>query len=108
MPDHKITLLEIVLFPAFAAMGGMLSYLMRTLSREGEKPMLMRFLVEGMSSAFVGVLAMLACKGLDVDWYWSGLIVGVFGWIGAEASIAMLAGLVRKKLGVDFYDKPKN
>ncbi|MFW0778540.1 MAG: phage holin family protein [Rickettsiales bacterium] len=100
MPGDKISALETLLFGAFAGTGGILSYMMRMLSRE-KKPRIGASIVEGLSSAFVGVLAMLACKALNLDWYWSGVIVGVFGWIGAEASIAMLTKLVRKRLGVD-------
>ena len=100
MPQDKITIIETVLFSSFAAIGGMLSYLMRTLNKE-QKPLLTKSVVETLSSAFVGLLAMLVCKALALDWYWSGVIVGVFGWVGAEASIAMLSGVIRKRLGIN-------
>lgn len=51
---------------------------------------------------------MLCCKALNIDILWSGVIVGVFGWLGAEASIVMLAGLLRRKLGIDVNGDSKN
>lgn len=100
MPQDKVSIIEGILFSSFAGAGGVLSYLMRKLSRD-EKPRLASAIVEGLSSGFVGLIAMLACKALEIDWYWSGVIVGVFGWVGAEASIAMLSKLIRHRLGVD-------
>lgn len=100
MAQEKVTVLEIITMSAFGGVGGMLSYLMRTLNAD-KQPKFGKLVVEGLSSGFVGLLAMLACKALGADPLWSGVVVGVFGWVGAEASIAILARLVRQRLGVD-------
>ena len=106
MSDGKLTIIEALLFAIFAGVGGMLSYLMRTYKLK-VKPAFSQAIVEGLSSAFVGVIAMMACKAMDVDIYWSGVIVGVFGWLGAETSIVILAKLVKGRLGIDDSCKPK-
>lgn len=105
-PDpNKIDMIRTAIFVAFATVGGLLSYLMRTLNK-AEKPILSRSLIEGLSSGFVGLIAMLMCKALGLSWEWSGVVVGVFGWLGAETSIVMLSKAVRKKLGIeDEYNK---
>lgn len=91
---------ECIFFGLFAATGGLLAYILRQLNHE-KKPQLYRALAEFFSSGFVGILAMLLCKALDLDWRWSGLIVGVFGWMGAETSIATLSKAIRRKLGLE-------
>ncbi len=100
MAQEKVTIMETVIMASFGAIGGMLSYLMRTLNKD-QKPEVSKFIVEGLSSGFVGLLAMLMCKAMSVDPLWSGVIVGVFGWVGAEASIAILSRVIRQRLGVD-------
>lgn len=96
-PDIKV--IETIIFGTFAAIGGGLSYIIRTLNKD-ETPRLLRGTVEALSSAFVGLIAMLACQELGLNYGWSGVVVGVFGWLGAEASIVVLAKLVRNKLGL--------
>ncbi|QMV29682.1 hypothetical protein [Vibrio phage vB_VnaS-AQKL99] len=107
MSDERLALVQSLLLTLFAALGGLLSYLMRTLNHD-EKPRLSRAFVETFSSAFVGILAIMACRAFHIDVLWSGVIVGVFGWLGAEASIVILTGLVRKKLGVNLNADSKN
>ncbi|AUR88703.1 TMhelix containing protein [Vibrio phage 2.117.O._10N.261.45.E9] len=99
-PDPiKLDITRTAVFTAFAAIGGLLAYVMRTLNK-AEKPILVRALVEGLSSGFVGLLAMLLCQAMNLGWEWSGVIVGVFGWLGAESSIMLLTKAVRNKLGI--------
>lgn len=100
MSGEKISIVETIILSCFGGVGGVLSYLMRTLN-DDKVPKLGKLLVEGFSSAFVGLLAMLACKALGADPLWSGVVVGVFGWVGAEASIVMLSKLIRQRLGVE-------
>lgn len=98
MPHNKITIIETILFACFAGVGGMLSYILRSLNSK-LKPNFARAVVEALSSAFVGLVAMLICKATGVSLYWSGAIVGVFGWIGAETSMVIFTKLVKLKFG---------
>lgn len=107
MSDERLAIIQSLLLTGFAALGGLLSYLLRVMNRD-ERPRAYRAFVETFSSAFVGILAIMACKALNVDVLWSGVIVGVFGWLGAEASIVILTSLVRKKLGVNLNADSKN
>lgn len=86
-------------YTAFSAMGGMIGYTMRTL--DAKQPFkLWRIIVEGSGAAFVGVLVMLVCEALNLGQQWTGVIVGVCGWLGASTTIRILESLVRNKLGV--------
>lgn len=98
----NIGLIETVVMGLFASIGGLLAYILRTLNKE-EKPSWFRGLIEALASGFVGLITMLACNALELDWRWSGVVVGVFGWLGAETSIAVLARIVRKQLGIDTH-----
>lgn len=82
-----------------AALGGLLAYLMRELDR-GNTPSVRRAILEGLSSGFVGYLAFLLCRALDIEGDYTGFIVGVFGWLGAQASIALFGGFMRNRLGI--------
>jgi len=85
------------------AIGGLLAYLLRTLN-EDATPTVGRAIVEAFSSGFVGLIAMLICKALGLDWKWSGVVVGVFGWLGAEASIMVAIRFLKSKLGLSNKD----
>lgn len=98
MAQEKVTIVETLLFTCMSGVGGILSYCLRCMEG-GEKPSIGRCILEGLSSAFVGLLAMFACKAMNIDWYWSGVIVGVFGWIGATASITFLRNILKRKMG---------
>lgn len=102
---NNVGIWEIVIFGCIAAIGGLLGYLMRAIN-SNQKITYTRAIIECASSGFVGVLAMFACLALHLNWMWSGLVVGVFGWLGAEASLAVFAKIIRKKLGIDIkHDK---
>lgn len=85
-------------YTAFSAIGGMVGYTMRTI--DGKQPFrLWRVVVEGFGAAFVGMLVMLMCEAMGLSQQWTGVIVGVCGWLGASATIRMLESVVRNKIG---------
>lgn len=86
-------------YALLAAFGGLLGYLMRTLDK-GHRVSYGRALIESASAGFVGGLVTLACMAMKLDPLWSGVIVGVFGWLGATASIRFLETMIFKRLGI--------
>lgn len=85
-------------YVAFSAMGGMIGFTMRAIdSRTPFK--LWRCLVEGAGAAFVGLLVMLLCEAMNLSQQWTGVIVGVCGWLGASTTIRILESVIRNKLG---------
>jgi hypothetical protein len=95
MQGYRETIEKILL----ACVAGLLGYLMRTY-RLGQKVRLINCVIETASSGFVGYLAYLLMIAAKMDPNWIGPIVGVMGWMGANASIRLLETLVRRKLGV--------
>lgn len=86
-------------YTVLAAFGGLLGYVMREHDK-GNPLSGMRAATEAISSGFVGFLVMLLCRAMGVDPLWSGFIVGLFGWLGANVSIRLLERLVYDKLGI--------
>ncbi|WPK42405.1 superfamily III holin [Pseudomonas phage Ppu-503] len=98
-PPGLQELLEMGVAAAFAAVGGFLGYALRNLEQGGRFTLAGAFAEVG-GAAFVGVLTLLLCKALNLDWVYTGLTVGVFSWLGANASIRLLERLVFKRLGL--------
>ena len=110
--NNERDIIEILQFAGFSAMGGLLGYLMRQATRE--QPIeLGRATLEAVASGFIGTITMFLCHAMELPWYWSGAVVGVLGWLGAEASIVVIARAVRGKIGLDLIpeeekkDEPK-
>ena len=96
-------------YAAFAAFGGMMGHALRTINKN-QKIHWGRAALEGMSAGFVGVIVMMVCQSANMSEGWTGVTVGVCGWLGASATIQMLETLVRNRLGIgasDDADKPK-
>lgn len=87
-------------FVLLASIAGLLGHLMRVIDRGGKIKWLVAGL-EGCSSGFVGFLAMLMCKAMDLSYEWTGIVVGLLGWLGAAASVKIVEKVVRDRLGVD-------
>lgn len=87
-------------YTLFAAFGGVMGHLMRTIDKK-EKVNWGRAALEGSAAGFVGFIILMVCQAMKLSEQWTGVIVGVSGWLGANATIRMLEGLVRKKLGID-------
>ena len=111
--NNEYNIIEILQFAGFSAMGGLLGYLMRQATRE-QPIKLSRATLEAAASGFIGTITMFLCHAIDLPWYWSGAVVGVLGWLGAEASIVVIARVIRGKIGLDLIpekekkDEPKD
>ena len=86
-------------YTLLAALGGLLGYIMREHDK-GNPLNGWRMAAETAGSGFVGFLVMLLCFAMGFDPLWSGFIVGVFGWLGANVSIRLLERFVYEKLGI--------
>lgn len=94
-----------VVYISLAAAGGGIGYVMRNLDG---KIVIVRVLIEGAAAAFVGFLMLLACNAYAMSDEWTGLIVGVSGWLGANTTIGLLERVVYSRLGLDKNDKSDN
>lgn len=83
-----------------------MGHLMRTIDGE-HKIKWSRALLEGGAAGFVGLLMLLVCQAMNMSEQWTGVIVGVSGWLGANATIRMLESIVLKKLGIDKPEREK-
>ena len=89
-----------ILYAALATFGGFLGHVMRALDKS-DQISYGRACFEGLAAGFVGLLVMLMCSATNMSDQWTGVVVGVSGWLGANASIRMLEKLVFKKLGIN-------
>lgn len=82
-----------------AMVAGLLGHLMRVVERNGK----IKWLVAGLeacASGFVGYLAILMCRAMELSYEWTGVIVGLLGWLGAAASVRLIERVVRRRLGI--------
>lgn len=91
--------LRTIAYAAFAALGGLMGYILRTIDRE-QRVSWLRAIMEALAAGFVGLLVLFACQAMHLTDEWIGVIVGVSGWLGANASIRLLETLVYRKLGL--------
>lgn len=91
-------------YSLLAAVGGLLGYAMRE-HDAGRRLSPLRAVIEATGSGFVGFLVMLLCRAIGLDPLWSGFIVGIFGWLGASASIRVLERFAHERLGLKLGDK---
>lgn len=91
--------LKMIAYGAFAAFGGLMGHLMRTLDNDHAINW-QRAVLEGVAAGFVGLLICLLCNALNLSEQWTGITVGLSGWLGANASIRFLESIVFKKLGI--------
>lgn len=95
--------LKALLYASFAALGGLLGHIMRAFDKK-ERIIWIRAILEGISAGFAGVLMMLTCNAFGLSEQWTGIIVGVTGWLGAQATIRLLEQLVYKKLAINNHE----
>jgi hypothetical protein len=87
-------------YAAFAAFGGFMGHLVRTL--ENGKPISWgRACLESASAGFVGLIVLMMCQAMGLSMQWTGVIVGMAGWLGASATIRLVERVAYKKLGID-------
>ena len=87
------------MYVILAATGGILGYIMRAVDKS-ERIIWWRAALEGLGAAFVGLLVMFICQEMHLSQGYTGVIVGVCGWLGANVTIRLLESLVRNKLGL--------
>lgn len=92
-------------YVCLAFVGGALAYMLRSMHNK-EKIDKGRLFVEAASSAFVGLLVMMLCQEFDVSPQLTGMAVGVFGWLGATATIQVLERIIYSRLGITKGSKP--
>jgi hypothetical protein len=101
MPQHNW--LEALIFSGLASFAGLMGYLMRNVN-DRRVITWERTLLETFASGFIGFMSMLICKAMNLSYEWTGVIVGVLGWLGATVSMQLFERIVRKKLGIDNVD----
>ncbi len=100
LPDPSTwSWIKLMVYAAFAAAGGILGHIMRSMDKN-EKIKWGRACWEGLAAGFVGMLFLFVCQAMNLSEQWTGVIVGVSGWLGANASIRMLETIVYKKLDI--------
>lgn len=96
-------LLTTASYAVLGAIGGALGYILRSYDRS-EKVDRRRLLVEACASAFVGYIVYQLCLYLKIPVPLTGPAVGLFGWLGAAASMGLLRRIIASKLGVEPSD----
>jgi hypothetical protein len=104
--EDDVAWIKPLAYTIFATIGGIVGYLMRTIDGK-KKPTFLRALVEGASAGFVGFIILLLCQATAMSEAWTGVVVGVSGWLGANVTIQIVEKVVRRKLGVDASPKPE-
>lgn len=96
--DHEWWLRPLT-YVGLATSGGMLGHLMRSLD-SSTKIIWWHTLLKGFAAGFVGLLVFFLCQALKLEELWTAVVVGVFGWLGADATIIILEKVILKKLGI--------
>lgn len=102
-PEHWWVYLRAAGYALFAAIAGALGYVLRSMD-SGMPVTFARTFVEALSAGFVGVVMMWLCQVAGLSPQWTGIIVAVSGWLGANATIQVVQRLVWNKLGLNPKD----
>ncbi|WP_081232276.1 phage holin family protein [Pseudomonas chlororaphis] len=105
MEEH----LRSAIYVAIAALGGMLGHMMRR--RGVQEPIKVgETLLQGVGAAFAGYLVLLACRSSGINPDVTGVIIGLCGWLGADATLVLLQDYIYKKIkvGTPVRDVPKD
>ena len=91
--------IKAIVYGLFATFGGVMGHLLRTMDEKN--PIHWgRTSLQGAAAGFVGLLVFLVCRAMLLSEEWTAVIVGVCGWLGANATIKVLEKLVFNKLGI--------
>lgn len=96
--------IQTALWAGFAFFGGSMGYIMRRIEKS-EKVIWLRVVVEGAAASFTGILVLFVCQQMQLSLQWTGVAVGVCGWLGASWTIGALEKLLSKKLGIGKNDQ---
>jgi hypothetical protein len=99
MFDGDLWWVKSAAYAVFAALGGLVGHVMRNIE-SGKKIHVGKAIAEGVAAGFVGLIVLFACQAMGLTEQWTGVIVGVSGWLGASASIKIIEKMVFKKLGI--------
>lgn len=98
-PEDWKTFIRLLLFILLAWVAGFLGDIMRQM--DANTPIKWsRTLVKSASAALTGLLILFICISLDLSAWWTGAIVGLCGWLGADATIRIIEKFVFDKLGI--------
>ncbi|MDI2145886.1 phage holin family protein [Pseudomonas sp. ITA] len=95
--DPLEALLHSWIYILIAAVGGVLGHMMRKLGVR-EKVTMSETLLQGVGAAFAGYLVLLACHSFAVPPEVAGVVIGLCGWLGADASLSIMQNYIYKKL----------
>ncbi len=90
---------KFLIYAAFASFGGVMGHLMRAIDKN-ERIHWGVTILQGLAAGFVGVIVYMTCLAMGLSDLWTGVVVGVFGWVGADSTIRILKTLVLKKLNI--------
>lgn len=103
MGDRKmLEELEKVLAPIglaglFASICGLASYLHGQVKKH--KPIIWRDAgIKALASGVTGITLMMACQAMKLDAWWAGAIIGTCSWLGADVSVALVRGMIKRGL----------
>jgi len=96
---------EAIFYSFLAGFGGAIGDVMRKLN-SNKDVVWKRTAVEAFGAAFVGYLVYQVCVALGLSREWTGVVVGVCGWLGSSATIQILEPVVKRVIGAkDHADK---
>lgn len=99
MLDADSEVVKRIGYTALAAVGGLLGYVVRQ-QESKETFSWTKALVQTAGSGFVGLLVAMLCTAMGIEGLWLGPIVGVFGWMGAAATMDIVSKVSLGKLGL--------
>lgn len=92
-------------YVSLSTIGGIIGYILRSMENR-KKILISHLLARAAGSMFAGFIILLLCQAMALDYIWTGVVVGLFGWLGADVSIKLVETFVFKKLGIESKVEP--